>query len=485
MPGNTTKYMKISMLLIIVAVFSSPVYSIISEPDSDMDGIPDNYEKDKQCNKNCPSGFHCEKSTEGTIIYKTNAKYKPMFDRGSADSICANEKPDNLGCENVHAMLSFADRNKGESDFAVYMPKYNYTSDKPLYWYNRNTGNLVQFATSFQDAFYGQIEVSNKQGTGDDEYYWTGSTKSGKFIWNNNYNGTCDNFNTESGNFSGMAGDPESTYSWFSGEEVPCNETHNILCACQPDSEETCVSDCTPTKTECDANDCGVQLDGCGGTLMCDTGCSEGYRCRGEMVNEWQMYEYNKQCTSCIKCNPGEVEANVSGYFPGTGYSRHVDWKCESDGDCTHFVFNGYNQETLEGECYADDCQSDEFTCANENDFSFSTFKSKCEVCDFPDYTFRKCVDNELEAVSELNDCQCLVNAGYQGLEPHTFHKYQLTYEGCFVDNELERSCCAPYSGCEDFACVSRAVDIIGGGRECPEELDPLHDVPNHDSGTI
>jgi hypothetical protein len=472
--------------------------AILMEPDTDADGIPDKAtNRALECSLSCQPGYHCEDPSQGTLIYKTFYEYKPWFTRESADEICAGELPAGLSCSDIHAVISLPEKQMNESDFIIYLPKYGYDSRKPMYWYNRDSGAITQFAVSFQDAMYGNLQATNAEGTGDSSIYWTGSSMNGKYIWSKEGNRTCRGFTDTSGEYTGMVGNPEGINNWLSMTQIPCNETAKILCACKPQAGNgpKCVSDCVPAKEACEAGDCGLQLTGCGASIVCPVECQATNRCR----SRFDGYEYDKKCTSCRKCTPGQLLGDIDGYVPSLGFYRHVDWECRQSIDCSDYYFKGFSLSHLSEECYdLEGTYCSQGICAYDlafnTEFSLDSLKNACAQCrEKEDYL--RCNEFTGYTIYEhsLSDCSCVLPDG-----PGVRHEYDLigeTIDGCYVIEHEEAYCCNARSGC-DYACIS-SVDAQGktpasvaataGGidRVCPPEIDPLYGLDAHDTGTI
>jgi hypothetical protein len=354
------KMKKLLLLWMLLLLGVGSVLGIVAH-DSDVDGILDSAEAAAvSCNMACPTGYHCE-IPNGTVIYKTVNKYSgsELNNRAAADAICRAQKPAQLTTSiNIHALISFKELTNLDlpvsermSDFILYMPeRFGYNDFLPLYWYNRSTNNLVQFASTWKDAMNGKISKSNYAGTGDNEMYWTGSAYDGRYYWFEYGNRTCDGWKSSGSTIFGQVGNPLSTnMGWLSYNQSNCSQQRKILCAAElaaGASTGSCLSNCTPTKIKCEPGDCGLQSDGCGGKILCNTSCSSGMRCRSPIIRD--PFAFDLKCTGCKSCDVGEIRDKYKGDSGNFGMCRNSNWKCqEYEGDCSDWFYKGFDDAPL------------------------------------------------------------------------------------------------------------------------------------------
>jgi len=123
----------------------------------------------------CASNGQCTSNI--IIIYATSSTHNGYFGgRTGANSFCTGNKPSQLTCSNIRALVSVTATDEIR-DYA----SFGYSTSYPLYWYNPSTYALTKLANNFTDALDNFILTSARVGTGLtlSAGYWTGSTSYG------------------------------------------------------------------------------------------------------------------------------------------------------------------------------------------------------------------------------------------------------------------------------------------------------------------
>ncbi len=187
----------------------------------------------------CPGGLCCPSpcgSTGETALYVTQDTYSgSLGGRSGADAICVANKPADLSCTQIHAFLSV----NGSDEIRDMPSNYGYSSNLSLYFYNRSTRALTQFAGSWPDALDSSIEVTPIVGLGccttSLHDYWTGSYNDGSHALSPLWDYTCDGWSSLEN--LGMQGEFGSDTNWIRGPDnmITCASTSELylLCACR------------------------------------------------------------------------------------------------------------------------------------------------------------------------------------------------------------------------------------------------------------
>lgn len=184
----------------------------------------------------------CSLPTAGiTAIYTTTQRYDgDLGGRSGADAKCAADKPANITCQTIAALLS-VDINDELQDLTG--PPHSLVASQPVYFYDRLSHHFTPCASTWTQALdtgTTPLKYNVTQGTGkgfNDENYWTGSTSTGGYAGSGTWDYTCNGWTTTSTTVStlGTQGDPNSLLAWLHSSQnyLTCTRELYLLCACK------------------------------------------------------------------------------------------------------------------------------------------------------------------------------------------------------------------------------------------------------------
>ena len=289
----------------------------------------------------CVSGSCVSVSDDKKItLYKTTTKHNGNFGgRAGVDNFCANNKPSDLTCNNVHAFISV-----NPADEVRDMPNnYGYSSSKPLYWYHSTEGKFTKFANNWADILDSSIEVNAHMGTGYSGDHWTGSYIDGSSdeVRDPGY-GTCGAWTSTSK--YGTMGDPLNVNSrWlYNSGKLSCSHNFRLLCMCLA-AEEPSVPVAEIYWADMNGNKIS-EADFGDSVWMIMTGASS--------VHNFEIFEEDSLLDDEIRTVTGSI---IDGNLVGVWKIESEDLDKTSDYDNFKFVVDGETSGELKIEEDSDD----------------------------------------------------------------------------------------------------------------------------------
>ncbi len=156
---------------------------------------------------------------EPTVIYSTPGTMGNINGggRSGVDAWCENNKPQNLSCGEIHALLS-VDGNDTIYNLDKKFPSLPWTAD--IY----NADKTKKIADNWGDLTDGTIGVTMREALGNLNGHWTGGTAGTV---------TCGNWTNNGAGWWGYMGHINwRDFNWIDNGQFACSSTRHVLCIC-------------------------------------------------------------------------------------------------------------------------------------------------------------------------------------------------------------------------------------------------------------